>query len=99
MTRKPSDRVLMCVDKGLSRLGGTVKHVVYWYIENEYGLKRAEIPEKPEEFIKGLEKMYGPGARVIELNILKEFKEEFGVACESFVEAVKSVEEPNDKPE
>ncbi|MBO3840999.1 MAG: DUF3227 domain-containing protein [Candidatus Brockarchaeota archaeon] len=96
---KPSDRVLKCVDKGLSRLGGTVKHVVYWYIENEYGLKREEIPEKPEEFVKGLEKMYGPGARVIELNILKEFSEEFGVACESLVEAVKSVEKLEDKPD
>ncbi|MEM3523604.1 MAG: hypothetical protein QXU11_05495 [Thermoproteota archaeon] len=99
MTRKPNDRVLTCIDKGLSRLGGTVKHVVYWYIENEYGLKREEIPEKPEEFIRGLEKMYGPGARVIELNILKEFKEEFGVACESLVEAFKSVEKPKDKPD
>ncbi len=94
---KPSDRVLTCVDKGLSRLGGTVKHVVYWYIENEYGLKREEIPEKPEEFVKGLEKMYGPGARVIELNILKEFSEEFRVACESLVEAVKTVEKLEDK--
>lgn len=96
---KPSDRVLRCVDKGLSRLGGTVKHVIYRYIENEYGLKREEIPERPEEFLKGLEKMYGPGARVIELNILKEFGEEFGVSCESLVEAVKSVEKLKDKPD
>ncbi|MBO3754052.1 MAG: hypothetical protein FGF53_04140 [Candidatus Brockarchaeota archaeon] len=96
---KPSDRVLTCVDKGLSRLGGTVKHVVYWYIENEYGLKREEIPEKPEEFVKGLEKMYGPGAQVIERNILKEMSEEFGVTSESFIEAVKSVKGLNDKPD
>ncbi|MCX8183539.1 MAG: hypothetical protein N3F08_03885 [Crenarchaeota archaeon] len=97
MTGKTSDRVLTCVNKGLSRLGETVKHVVYWYIENEYGLKREEIPKKPEEFLKGLEKMYEPGARVIELNILKEFSDEFGIVSESLVEAVKSVGKLNDK--
>jgi|YelNatPaOPRAMG01_1025707.scaffolds.fasta_scaffold526775_1 hypothetical protein len=91
MARKPGDRVLACVDKGLSRLGETIKNVIYWYIENEYGLKREEIPEKPEEFLKGLEKMYGPGARVIERNILNEMSEEFGIASESLTEAFRII--------
>ncbi|MEM3646714.1 MAG: hypothetical protein QW334_01020 [Thermofilum sp.] len=86
---KPKDRVLACVDKGLSHLGETIKHVVYWYLENECGLKKEEIPEKPEEFITGLEKMYGPGARVIEMNILSEMRSEFGINSESFIKAVR----------
>ncbi len=43
--------------------------------------------------------MYGPRARVIERNILKEMSEEFGVTSESFIEAAKSIQGLNDKPD
>ncbi len=42
--------------QGFKLPGGNHKNVIYWYVENEYGLKREDIPEKPEEFLNGLEK-------------------------------------------
>ena len=62
--------------------------IVYWYQENEQGLKKEEIPDKPEEFITGLEKIYGSGARVIERLIVSEMASEFGIETSSFVEGV-----------
>jgi len=87
----PRDRVLKCVDNGLRCLGETVKRVLYWYLENEQGLKREEIPDKPGEFITGLEKIYGPGARVIERLIVSEMADEFGIETSSFVEGVEKL--------
>ncbi len=88
MISSPKDRVLRCVDNALHCLGETVKRIVYWYLENEHGLKKEEIPDKPEEFIMGLEKIYGSGARVIERLIVSEMVDEFGVESGSFAEGV-----------
>ncbi|MEM3646739.1 MAG: hypothetical protein QW334_01145 [Thermofilum sp.] len=82
------DRVLKCVDNGLRYLGETVKRIIYWYLENECGLKKEEIPEKPGEFIMGLEKIYGSGAEVIERFIVSEMVDEFGVEASSLTEGI-----------
>lgn len=95
--RKTKNTVLACVDKGLSQLGEAIKHVVYWYLENECGLKKEEIPDKPEEFITGLERMYGPGAKVIEKNILREMKSELAINSDSFIGAVRNAEKLKEK--
>ncbi|MEM3465021.1 MAG: hypothetical protein QW506_00835 [Thermoproteota archaeon] len=88
MIRSQKDRVLRCVDNALCCLGETAKRIIYWYLENEQGLKKEEIPDKPEEFITGLEKIYGSGARVIERLIVSEMVDEFGVEPDSFAEGV-----------
>jgi hypothetical protein len=88
MIGAPKDRVLKCVDRGLRCLGETVKRIVYWYLENEQGLKREEIPDKPQEFIIGLEKIYGSGAKIIERFIVSEMVDEFGVETSSFAEGI-----------
>ncbi len=91
MISKSRDRFLACVDRGLSHLGETIKHVVYWYLENEYDLKKDAIPDKPEEFMKALEKMYGPGAKVMERNMVREMNSEFRMKANTFIEAVRNI--------
>ncbi|MBO3797384.1 MAG: hypothetical protein QXN67_08130 [Thermoproteota archaeon] len=88
MIRSQKDRVLRCVDNALRCLGETAKRIIYWYLENEHGLKKEEIPDKPEEFITGLEKIYGSGARVIERLIVSEMADEFGVETSSLTEGI-----------
>ncbi len=88
MIRSPKDRVLKCVDNALRCLGETAKRIIYWYLENEQGLKKEEIPDKPEEFITGLEKIYGSGARIIERLIVSEMVDEFGVETSSLAEGI-----------
>ena len=88
MIGAPKDSVLKCVDRGLRRLGETVKRIVYCYLENERGVKREEIPDKPQEFILGLEKIYGSGAKIIERFIVSEIVDEFGVEASSLAEGI-----------
>ena len=85
------DRILACVDRGLSHLGETVKYVIYWHLENTFGLRRDRIPDRPGEFLSGLEKMYGSGVRIIEKDIVREIVDEFGIEANGFIEAVGKV--------
>lgn len=83
------NRILTCVDRGLDHLGETVKYVIYWHLEHKFGLRKDKIPDSPEEFIKGLEEIYGMGTIIIEKNIVREINKEFGIKADDFLEAVK----------
>ena len=89
MKRKFRDRILTCIDRGLDHLGESVKHVIYWHLENKLGLKKFEMADRPEEFIRELEEMYGSGIRIIEKSRVREIAKEFGIEADSLVEAVK----------
>ncbi len=91
------DKILMCIDRGLNHLGETVKYVIFWHIENTFGLKRDKIPDKPEEFLRGLEGMYGSGAKIIEEDIVREIIDEFGIEANGFIEAVRKVKKATDE--
>ncbi len=52
---------------------------MYWHLEDKYGVRREEIPDKVGEFMAMLRKMYGSGAEVIERIIVGEMAREFGV--------------------
>ena len=90
--KKYKDRILSCVDRGLDHLGENVKHVIYWHLEHEFGVKKDKIPDKPKEFIRGLEGMYGLGATIIERSIVREIVSEFEIEANDFVEAVRKAE-------
>ena len=84
------DRVLECIDRGLSSLGKSTRQSIYWHIEHQYGLKREYIPGRPKEFIKALKTLFGPGASPLERMIVREMNSAFKVVkkAESFEEAV-----------
>ncbi len=68
-----SDKQLLdCIDKAFDTLGESVKQVVFWNFERMFKLKRAEIPDQPERFVEAIRSMFGPGASIIERNILRE---------------------------
>jgi len=73
------ERVLLkSIDEGLSSLGDSPKRVVYFYIEKKFNIKRHEIPIKTEEFVDALEKIFGLGAKFLEILIIKRLYEEVG---------------------
>ncbi len=97
------DRILKCIDKGLSRVGD-IKAVIYWHSENEYGLPKDLIPERPDKFVKLLKEIYGQGAEIISFNIVKELEMEFRLRnlpneLDKAVKVVKEITiEPEEKP-
>jgi len=72
--------IMKCIDDGLQPLGDSGQYVVYRYLENHFGLKREDIPKKPEIFRKGLILIFGEkGADIIEKWIIEKLKISFNL--------------------
>lgn len=70
---KVKQKILQCIDDALQALGDGGRKAIYYYLEKNLGLKREEIPRKPEIFWKGLNSIFGEeGARIIEKWILQK---------------------------
>jgi hypothetical protein len=59
------------IDEGLSLLGESSKQVVYFHLEETYKMSRKEIPYRIEEFIDAIEEIFGIGAKILEIQIMK----------------------------
>jgi hypothetical protein len=83
-----------CVDDGLKELGQSVRKVVYFHLEKNFGIKKYEIPVEPKAFCRALHAIFGQGANVIEKLIVQRIQEKFGLSLNSqtsLVEAVQTV--------
>jgi hypothetical protein len=92
------------VDEGLETLGESGKHMIFFHLDKSYSVKRYEIPRKPEAFARGLEKIFGAGASVLERLIVKSLYSKLGLEYEDvesrpFVDSVNHVREANDAEE
>lgn len=91
--------LLSAIDDALNSLGESVKQSIYFHIEKKFSVRRNEIPENLVEFQGGLEKIFGAGARFIEILIMKNLHSKIGrsLIMESaqleFVEYVDAVKE------
>ena len=70
------------LDEALSSLGESAKQSIYFHIEKKFGVASKSIPENLEEFQAGLEKIFGVGARFIEILIMKNLYTKIGVPLE-----------------
>jgi hypothetical protein len=69
---KDFDKILLeAIDEGLKVLGESGKHMVFYYLERTYSIRKHDIPKNPEAFVNGLERIFGSGASVLEKMILK----------------------------
>ena len=63
--------VMKAVDDSLSSFGDSFKQVIYFQLENTFHIKKQEIPQKIEGFAAAIEEIFGIGATLIEMKILK----------------------------
>jgi len=76
--------LLQTIDENLKQIfQETATHIIYQFLENNYSLKREEIPEKLETFMEGLHEFFRSGAHMIEQSILKELHMNFGLKYKS----------------
>ena len=66
---------------------------VYFHIQNVTSVKREDIPDHLEALQKGLEKIFGEGAKVIETAIIRSLYKKLGIQPKedkdkSFVEKI-----------
>jgi hypothetical protein len=72
--------LLEAVDEELSALGDVAKQAVFSCLEKSFKINKLEIPKKIDEFSVAIEKIFGQGARLIEINIIRRLHEKVGLA-------------------
>jgi hypothetical protein len=70
--KKFEDALQDSVDEAFSSLGESVKKSIYYHLENSFLIPRQDIPCRVEDFSDALERIFGPGAKPIELLIMKK---------------------------
>lgn len=70
--------LLEAVDEGLSSLGDSSKHAIYFHVEKTFAIKKHDIPDKIEEFTEAIEKIFGYGAKILEIQMMKCLHEKVG---------------------
>jgi hypothetical protein len=70
--------LLHIIDETLNSLGKSVGQSIYFHIEKQFSVARTEIPQNLKKFQEGLEKIFGTGARFIEILIIKNLHAKLG---------------------
>jgi len=78
--------LLEAVDEALSSLGDSPKQVIYFYLEKTFKIKKIDIPNKIDGFTNAIEKIFGYGAKHLEIQIMKRLYEKVGHDFEYFPE-------------
>ena len=63
--------LLEAIDEGLNVLGESSKQVVYFNLEKTFMMNRLDIPYRIEEFTDAIERIFGTGAKILEIQIMK----------------------------
>jgi hypothetical protein len=79
--------LLEAIDETLSCLGESSKTVTYRRLENTFKIKKKEIPNKIDDFSRGLESLFGLGAKILKIMFMKSLCNKVrvvgkGVSCE-----------------
>jgi len=74
--------LLEAVDDGLSSLGDSAKYAIYFHLEKTFNINKQNIPSKIEEFADAIEKIFGFGAKPLEVLIMRRLYEKVGGAVE-----------------
>ena len=72
-------RISTCIDAAFRELGSSVADALYFYLENNFGLKKSEIPTHIETFSEALHSIFGEGAKLIEKLCIKKLQQEFRI--------------------
>jgi hypothetical protein len=73
-------KIQQCINEVLETLGKSGKQAFTHYLEKDIGLKKEEIPQKPELFSKGLNLIFGEqGADLLEIAIVQKLLTSLGL--------------------
>jgi hypothetical protein len=59
------------IDEAFLTLGESVKTAIYFHLEHKFMIVRQEIPSRIDDFSDSLERIFGLGARHLEVMIMK----------------------------
>ena len=70
--------MLEAIDESLSSLGDKSKDLIYFHLEQNLSIDRANLPTNIEAFANALEEIFGNGAKFLEFLIMKKFNQKIG---------------------
>jgi hypothetical protein len=62
------------IDEAFSSMGESPRKAIYMYLENSFGIAKQEIPYRINDFSDALEKVFGTGARTIEILCIRNIQ-------------------------
>ena len=74
-SKKFEDVLQDSIDDAFSSLGEAVKASIYFHLEHKFLITRQEIPYRIEDFSDALDRIFGLGAKHLELLIMKHLYE------------------------
>jgi signal peptidase I len=101
--KRLNEVIVESVDETFSVLGNNGKEALYHRLENDYYIKKPEIPQKLGDLSVATEKIFGVGANKLDVILVKTFKKNLFFVCsvnsesKPFQEFVKEVKENIDK--
>jgi hypothetical protein len=79
LTKKTFEKLLLeAIDEALGLLGESARQSTYFHLQHKFKVVRNDIPHHLEDFEGGLEKIFGVGAKYIEISIMKKLYEKTG---------------------
>jgi hypothetical protein len=70
--------MLEAIDEAFSCMGKETKQLVYSLLEKTFKIARRDIPFEIEKFTGALEEIFGPGAKLLEIEVMKHLHEKIG---------------------
>lgn len=70
------------IDEALNSLGDSAKQAIYYHLENKFKIAKKDIPSRLQDFINGLEGIFGLGANFILIMIMRKLYEKVGQPVE-----------------
>jgi len=67
--------LLEAVDESLSTLGETSKQAIYFHLQESFNIMKQDIPDKIDEFAFAIEKIFGEGAKLLEIQMMRSLHE------------------------
>ena len=99
--------LLEAIDEGLSLLGESSKQALYIHLEKAVKMNKLDIPYRIEDFADAIEKLFGAGAKILEIHIMKclfkkvgynfkHYPKQKNLTFTDYITAVKLKKEDND---
>ncbi len=66
------------IDDALQTLGDSARQSIYFHLEDRFKVTKDDIPRRLEDFEQGLERIFGPGSRFLEILIMQKLYEKTG---------------------
>jgi len=83
MKKMDFDKTLLeAVDHALLSFGESPRKAIYYHLNKNFKLQREDIPEEADKFCSALNRLFGPGAEVIEKLIVKDLYQRLNLSYE-----------------